>query len=168
MDVFWAAFGGGAAAGVVALLGMVVVEVWRDRRDKPRLELDGRLGDVTPRGTFEPNVSTYFTVNAGNVGRRLVRIMGYGYQYKGTDKVIHCIPPRFAQDTVPCDLEPGHSFMGWILLDEMAKSLSREGCTAVDIRRVWVRDAVGRYYYGKVVGQESLAKEVSKREEETR
>ena len=47
----------------------------------------------------------------------------------------------------------------------MGKALSEKGSTALDIRRVWVRDAVGRHYFGKIAGQEKLANEVSKRVE---
>ena len=43
-NVFWAAFGGGAAAGAVGVIGVLIVEYFRAKRDAPRLDVTVSLG----------------------------------------------------------------------------------------------------------------------------
>ena len=46
MDVFWAAFGGGAAAGVVGVVGIMAVEWMRATREAAKLEVDSTFARV--------------------------------------------------------------------------------------------------------------------------
>lgn len=61
MDVFWAAFGGGAAAGVFTLLAVLLGEYIRWQLAQPKLEVSVSLGFFVHGGVAAEETRIVFT-----------------------------------------------------------------------------------------------------------
>ncbi len=116
MDVFWAAFGGGLAGSIAALVGVLVSELVRWKLSQPKLVLEVFLGVIEARLVrrllHEEPKQLIFTIS--NTRDRPLTLNQIGFVLKGKDgKTI--ISPA-APIVLPYEIPAGKSLTAWIEL----------------------------------------------------
>ncbi len=151
-DVFWAAFGGGAAAGVFSLLAVVLGELFRLKSGRPKLEVSARLGGVkwdsqgrmvaSPRG----EKMVYFEAqNQHNFIPVTVTMFGVRFR-RAKDPRLQLYPNH----QFPQNLGAGESLVEWTETTELLSKVAAAGKKPSDIKSVWFKSAAGREFRGKV------------------
>lgn len=150
MDVFWAAFGGGAAAGVVTLLSVLLIEVLRWRLSAPKLR-------VWASFTFRVDPTDEWTqplaIQMSNVRSRPVTISGYGIHYKSSllsSRSVHLIDTDF-----PMKLLEGESHTIYVdpsRLRHAPAPHTSSSSGSMRIRSVFVFTSDGREFRSKLKG----------------
>ena len=168
MDVFWAAFGGGAAAGVVTLVAVIVGEYVRWRLDQPKLVVSMALGRIyTMEGThqqavqerykFQKDETPAVILQAQNIRSHPVTIttLGYVAQKKGilkrqTLRTFQFHPQYTFGHKFPYTIPPGGSPLTQAEDSRtLLESLREAGFAPRDISYVWFKTATGRTFKGK-------------------
>lgn len=155
MDVFWAAFGGGAAAGVVTLVAVVVGEYIRWRLIQPKLEVSVSLGDlgraeageivIVPRNDNPKKV--FFS--ARNPRTHPVTVVSFGFVVRRGEKR-HKQVGHQAGFGFPYEVAGGKSLTQWMETKVLLESLEKSGNSPSDIKYAWFSSASGRDFRGKL------------------
>ena len=133
-DVFWAAFGGGAAAGAVPLIGIGVIEWIRWKLDRRLLELDFKLEEEDPNDVV-------FHLKAANPHMRTVRVDEGGFLCKDPDRPIWI---RHG------GIDAGEAFIYPFRVFELIGALRAQGRQPSDLKWVYFKPSVGRGFRRKI------------------
>ena len=145
-DVFWAAFGGGAAAGMVTLVAVMFAEWLRRRSDQPLLNIKASVGlEVGPYRNND--VKIYVT--ASNPRSKPVTVEGMGISLKGGEGKNMVI---FSGPNVqfPHEIESGKNVTVDLENPGIISALQGEGKGPGNLDKIWFRAADGREYKCKV------------------
>ena len=146
-EVFWAAFGGGAAAGVVGLAAVLVVEYIRSRREAPHLNVSVTLGYEIGGVPDRSNVRLAF-IQASNPRSIPITINSFGWDYGKGRMLLWGFNTSYA--TLPYSLQPGASTDARIEVDLVIDGLRKNGLLPSDLKGAVVRTAIGRDFKGRI------------------
>ena len=142
MDVFWAAFGGGAAAGIFSVIAVVLGEYLRWRSVQPKLVVSvtlGRLagardidGQLYPVQVDDSCETTLF--GAQNPRLSSATVMSFGLRARHGEKPVIQVTPQFK---FPYEIEGGKSLTQWFDTKVLLKSLAETGNKPSDIKYAW-------------------------------
>lgn len=143
IDVFWAAFGGGAAAGIVTLVAVLLAEYIRWRLAQPSLQIAVTLGmhfNAIP-ATFG-HIQMF--LEARNPSIHSVTVVAFGFALR--DKHMMTI---FPYAKLPYEIAGGQALREKAEIGEVLKTLTSNNKKPSDIRCVWFRAASGKEYRRK-------------------
>lgn len=134
MDVFWAAFGGGAAAGIVTLLSVLLIEFTRWRLSQPKLRVSFTLGAVLEPGG-SPKRAMFFSAYNGRSTPVTITSIGLSASPKSKG---HQIVGIRRDMELPKELTAGGQFDTWVELDDLIPQFARLGTTVGDMKHAYV------------------------------
>lgn len=150
-NIFWAAFGGGAAAG--AVIG--VIELLRWLNSRPLLKVEVKLGEIV--GTF-PNLyslkgpleqASYIFFEARNPHHVPVWISSFGLDYRRPKgKRITMLPQVGYQ--FPYEVVGGKELVQWKPIEEFLSKLRQIGEKPSALKWVWFQASSGKVFRGKI------------------
>ena len=151
-NIFWAAFGGGAAAG--AVIGIIELIRWLTSR--PLLKVRAELGKIV--GSF-PNFYSYtgaieqpshIFLIASNPHRASVTVSSFGFYYKRPkrENVITILPQVGYK--FPYEVKGGKELTQWTDIQECLRGFRPGGNRPSDLEGVWFRASSGKMFRGKI------------------
>lgn len=147
-DVFWAAFGGAAAAGLVTLIALLTAEWFRWFIDRPLVIVKMRLGlIITSDGSVDKTRQIF--LEASNPHTKPVTLSTFGLSYKYRKWGTLYVNPQIGY-TFPFQLDGGKSLSQRTLLQELLKTLKKAEKTPRDLKWVWFRASSGKLYRSKI------------------
>lgn len=147
-DVFWAAFAGAAAAGLITLIALLTAEWFRWFLDRPLLKVEMSLGHLIAYGNTDSKVRQVF-LEASNPHSKPVTISTFGLRYKRYKWGTLYVNPQMGFQ-FPYQLDGGKSLSQWTPLEELLKTLKKSGRTPIDLKWVWFKASSGKLYQGKI------------------
>lgn len=155
-NVFWAAFGGGAAAALLTLVALITVEWFKWFLDRPLVKVNISLGflfGTTYLLTYDPskgkgrNRLVFF--EASNPHTKPVTISGFGLYYKRSKwGALHVMPQAGYQ--FPYQLDGGKILPQWSDMQDILEAVKKDGRTPRDLKWAWFRASSGKLYRGKI------------------
>jgi len=150
-NIFWAAFGGGAAAG--AVIGIISLIRWLTNR--PLLKVEVTLGKIV--GSFpylysekgSPEQASYIFLTARNPHLVPVTVSGFGFDYKRPKGEKITILPQ-ADYKFPYEVAGGKELTQMTAIEECLNTLRRNGKRPADLKWVWFRASSGKVFRGKI------------------
>jgi len=146
MDIFWAAFGGGAAAGAFVLLAVVIAEWLRWFFDRPLVKVEMNLGTVFGDATE----TMYVFFEATNPHSKTVVLQGMGLGYKQSKETPMSILPAQLSSPFPYQLDGGRFFAQRISVPELAEGLKQVNRVPSDLAKAWYRSRAGQFFRGRI------------------
>lgn len=145
-DLFWAAFGGGAAAGVFVILAVAIGEWVRWFLDRPLVRLEVRLGFV-----FGDAAGVHYVFfEASNPHSRPVILQGVGLTYKREREATISILPAELSKLFPYQLDGGRLLIQKIPVQELIDGLKQVDRRPSDLTGVWFRSRTGKFFSGRI------------------
>lgn len=150
-NIFWAAFGGGAAAG--AVIGIIELVRWFTSR--PLLKVKVELGKIV--GTF-PNMYSYtgmteqashIFLTASNPHLVPVTISSFGFDYKRPKGERMTILPQIGYQ-FPYEVAGGKELAQWTDMEGLLSNLRQNGRRPSDLKWAWFRTSSGKEFHGKI------------------
>lgn len=151
MDIFWAAFGGGAAAGIVTLVSVVAIELIRWRLSEPKLVVSISFGNIRGGKAWKLDDSNpeeiFFDIR--NTRARPLTVIGYGFMYRsGERRKAILFPPNWIK--LPHEITAGQSLTVWINTLTYLESLKEDSRTVLDISYAYAETSDGRCFRNKL------------------
>lgn len=146
-DVFWAAFGGAAAAGLMTLLAVIIAEWFRWFLDRPLVRCELATGFV-----LHPLIqdrTQYIYYSAANPHSKVVTLAEFGLIYKRKEWGKLAEVPQTGYD-LPYQLEGGKSFTYRKPLQQLLDYLRQKGQVPDDLKWVYFRASSGKTYRSKI------------------
>ena len=142
-NVFWAAFGGGAAAGVFTLLAILGAEWFRWYLDRPLLKVRVSLGFRLD--SIHPDSTPLIFLEAVNPHSKPVVISTFGLSYRSEEwGTIQVNPsPGF---TFPYVLDGGHSITQYTTRVDLPDLLRKAGRVPSDLKGAWFKSQTGKVF----------------------
>lgn len=160
-EIFWAAFGGALAAGLVTMVALLAAEWFRWYIDRPLIKVSASLGRAYG-GQFESG-ERHLYLEARNPHSRPVTVSSFGLLYRESRRGwrLRGRPGRlwFRPNDVsrfPNTIDGGQSLTQWHTVDGHLDRLREIGLEPRNMRKVWFLSSAGKYY------QEPIDKEVIK------
>lgn len=150
-SIFWAAFGGGAAAGVV----IGVIEFLRWLLSRPLLKVEVEIGNIV--GTF-PDLylrtgpleqATHLFLRARNPHLVPVTVSSFGLYYKWPKGEKLVVLPQ-AGYQFPHEVTGGKELTQWTDIEGCFSSLRQAGRRPSDLEWVWFKASSGKVFRGKI------------------
>jgi hypothetical protein len=159
--VFWAAFGGAAAAGIVTLFAMLAAEWYRWYLDRPLVRVSASLGFYV--GADPPDHTLYLFLEAKNPHTKPVTLSAFGLSFKRKEWGSEWVPPRRCYP-FPYKLDGGESLTQWTPVQGLLASLEKQGRAPSDLKWVWFKSSSGKLFRNKIEGKviQSLEEKLSK------
>ncbi len=148
--IFWSAFGGGAAAGIITLLAVILAEWFRWFLDRPLVRVTMMFARVNKMTYgFDPS-KTYISLDARNPHSKSVTLSSFGFYYKKPKKwgKIYVFPD--GQLAFPYELKGGKSISQLSYEGNLFDGLFRDGRKPSDLGRVYFQAASGKVFFGKI------------------
>lgn len=145
MNEFWAAFGGGAAAGILSITAVGVAEWLRWYLDRPTLRMDLRVGTIT-------RVEGPQLIQEGaNPHSRPITLTGFGLSYKNKDWGSLFSVPRFDLGyRVPHKLECGEKYTHYSPARNTIEALFESKRVPEDLKWVFSQSAAGQTFRARI------------------
>ena len=147
MDVFWAAFGGGAAAGVVTLVSVTAIELIRWRLVEPKLRV---RANWTFRLSASSEVTQWLAIQVSNIRSRPLTVSGYGFNYKNGFLSTNSV--HFLDSDLPVHLLAGESHTLYIRPSRLKDGPLTDSSGSSLIRTAFVSTSDGREFRSKLKG----------------
>lgn len=149
--IFWAAFGGGAAAG--AVIGIIELVRWLSSR--PLLKVEVELGEIV--GSFpnlyfhtgSPEQASYMFLKARNPHLVPVTVSSFGFYYKRPKGEKAIVLPQ-AGYQFPYEVAGGKELTQWTAIEECLSKLRQGGRRPLDLKWVWFQASSGNVFRGKI------------------
>jgi hypothetical protein len=146
-DVFWAAFGGAAAAGFTTLVAILVAEWYRWFLDRPLVKVEMSLGFLITADSVDRTRQVFF--EARNPHTKSVTLSTFGLSYRNDKWGTLQVTPQ-AGYQFPYQLDGGKSVQQWTTVQSLLETLHKGGKAASDLRWVWFRASSGKLYRSKI------------------
>jgi len=146
-DVFWAAFGGAAAAGVVTLIAVSVAEWYRWFLDRPLVNVEMSLGFLITPGPADKTRQVF--LEARNPHTKPVTLSTFGLSFKQDKWGTLYVTPQ-AGYQFPYQLDGGKSVQQWTTVQSLLETLRKDGRAPSDLKWVWFRASSGKLYRSKI------------------
>lgn len=156
-DVFWAAFGGGAAAGVFTLLALAFAEWLRRFLDRPLVKCELTVGLMLQDSQ---STETVFFI-ARNPHSKSVTLSGCGLTYKRKEWGILTVSPHW----FPHQLDRGKSFTARVPTEELLDTSRNSGRAPADIKEIYFNTESDGQFRNKVA--KGYIKQFEKKFDET-
>jgi len=156
-DVFWAAFAGAAAAGLITLIAVLTAEWFRWFLDRPLVNVKLWPGFITGDKT------RYIFYEAANPHSKPVTLSSFGLLFKlkewGKIQTMPQIGYHF-----PYQLDGGKSLSQWSDMQDLFQTLKKQERTPRDLKWVYFQASSGKLYRSKIENWviEELEKEFQK------
>ena len=153
-EVFWSAFGGGIAGGIVAALAGLVVEWSRYFFSKPHLKVSGTARYMVTPGTPSTLIGIkddeiQLILEAANDRQPPITVTGFGIRLKGRNTPgLFLIPNEGFH--MPYEILPGHNLTQFTSVPDLIVKLKEMGKNPRDLKCVWFKTATGREFRGAV------------------
>jgi hypothetical protein len=144
-DVFWAAFGGGAAAGIVTLIAVLFAEWYRWFLDRPLVKVS------LSTGFFVGQKDIKLFLEASNPHTKSVTLSSFGFMFRNKKWGTIVVNPQFGY-IFPYELSSGKSLQQWSDIPGLLNTLKNDGKTPKDLKWVYFRSSAGKTYRGKIKG----------------
>ena len=147
-DVFWAAFAGAAAAGLITLIALLTAEWFRWFLDRPLVKVEMTLGFlVNPDGSRDRSRQVF--LEASNPHSKPVTLSAFGLIFKRKEwGKIQVMPQKGYQ--FPYQLDGGKSLPQWSSVQDLLETLKREGRVPRDLKWVYFAASSGKLYRSKI------------------
>lgn len=142
-NVFWAAFGGGAAAGLLTLAAIGFVEWLRWFIDRPLVKVNLSLGFIHASGIV--NEERQIIYEAINPHSKPVTLSTFGLTFRQKKWGKLFITPQFGYQ-FPYQLDGGKSISQWSEVKSLLKTLERENRTPKDLKWAYFNASSGKVY----------------------
>ena len=154
-EVFWSAFGGGIAGGMVAALVALAVEWGKQICSKPHLKVSGTVRYIVIPGTtsnligINNDAESQFILTAANDRQYPITVTGFGIRLKGGNTSgLFLIPNKGFQ--LPYEILPGHNLTQWTSVPDLAMELKNIGKEPRDLRYIWFKTATNQEFRGPI------------------
>ena len=156
-NVFWAAFGGGAAAGVVIL----AADWFRWHLDRPLLKVELSLGNMvsdqalftTPTPDMANNPLLIFTARNDRIRPVIIASLGMGYS-DPKSRLKFWLTNRTAMTgdwfQLPYEVTDGKGFQGPWSMTTWFQSLGKSGLEPKHLKKVWFQSHAGTRFSSRV------------------
>ena len=145
--IFWAAFGGGAAAGLFTFAAVVLGEWFRWFIDRPLLKVSASQGFTVsgiPGVTAETSEFLFY-LQASNPHSRSVTVSSMGVTLKGKKAPGLAFMPT-AGFVFPFEVHSGKSLSQGIPMSTVADGLMKTKKSASDLKHVWFLASTGKKF----------------------
>lgn len=151
-EVFWAAFGGGAAAGIFTLLAVIIGQWFQWFLDRPLLKINTRVAYIYDKSGLLANPNQkQLMLQASNPYTKLVTVTSFGISFKRKINGIAIIPqPPY---TFPYEIKGGSSLDQWISVTRVTLYLKEQNGTPSDLKEIWFQSVTGRVFRGPISAQ---------------
>jgi hypothetical protein len=146
--VFWAAFGGGAAAGIFTLIAIVVAEWTRWFIDRPLIKVSVGFAYVHNHPLFDEN-TRYICLEAKNPHSKPVTLSTFGWRYKSKEPMKFQVMPDGTLQ-FPFELESGKAISQLSPEEDFFEALRKEGLRPRDLKCVFFELSSGKIFRGKI------------------
>ncbi len=147
-NVFWAAFAGGAAAGTVGLVGVIVSEWFRSWLDRPLLVVGASLGYIyNPDGSRSQQ---QVFLEGRNPRSKPVTVTSFGFVFKKRAHGKLWIAP-VASYRFPYEVVGGKSVQQWTPRSRLLQTLRGMCREPSDLKWVYFDSAGGKTFRGRIV-----------------
>jgi len=146
-SVFWAAFGGGAAAGIFTFGAMMSIELYRWFIDRPLLRVSVSLGYIYNL----PGISSetqYVFIKAANPHSKPVTLSTFGLSFRNRQNRWVIIYPQFFSS--PYQLDGSKSVSAQVPTQWLLNNLIKDGLSPSKIKCAYFQSATGNVYQGKL------------------
>jgi hypothetical protein len=144
ISVFWAAFGGGAAAGIVMLL----VELLRWYMDRPLLKVSMTFMLTLGHHAIKDN-TRFIVLVAKNPHSKPVTVETFGFDYKSKPSWKLQVTPDGSYQ-FPYEVKGGQSLSQRTTEQNLFATLRKEGQEPSDLKGVWFESSSGKVFHGKI------------------
>jgi hypothetical protein len=147
-NIFWAAFGGGAAAG--AVIG--IIELFRWFASRPLLKVEVTLGTIIETA---PSLRTSTVamdkvfLEARNTHLVPVTVSSFGLGFKRRKGERLVMPPQ-RDYRFPYEVSGGKELTQWTSIEELLRALRERGRRPSDLRWGWFRASSGKEFRGRI------------------
>ena len=147
-NMFWAAFGGAAAAGIFTLLAVLFAEWLRRFLDRPLLKVNMTFARIHNHPMFKEGVR-YICLEAKNPHSKPVTVETFGFDYKSkTKERFQVLPDGLYQ--FPYEVKGGQSISQLTTEESLFPALRKEGKKPSDLKGVWFQSSPGQVFRGKI------------------
>jgi len=148
-EVFWAAFGGGAAAGIFTLLAVIVGQWFQWFLDRPLLKIDTRVAYIYDKSGLLANPKEkQLMFHASNPHTKPVTVTSFGISFKRKINGIVVIPqPGY---NFPYEITGGRSLDQWISVTKVTSYLREQNGKPSDLKEIWFQSVTGRVFRGSI------------------
>jgi len=155
--VFWAAFGGAAAAGLITLFAVLAAEWFRWFLDRPLIKVSASFSLIVGDDTL------YLSLEAKNPHTKPVTLAAFGLSFKRKEWGKVVVPPTSGYSW-PYKLDGGESLTQWIPVQGLLTPLEKEGRAPSDLKWIWFRSSSGKLFRSKIQRKviQSLEEKLSK------
>ena len=140
-NVFWAAFGGGAAAGIFTLITIGFVEWLKWYLDRPLIRVKVAWAIIFDEAENQKRIS----ISAINPHTKSVTLSRVGFLLKGT-KGLQILKPDPSWIKLPLDVMGGKSYTAYFSGDELLSALHENGYESSDLRYAFFEAQSGKMY----------------------
>ena len=150
-DVFWAAFGGAAAAGIFTFGAVMLAEWFRWFMDRPLLKIKASQGFQVSGipGVTEETSEFLFYLQASNPHSRSVTVSSMGVSLRGKKSPGFMFMPT-AGFVFPFEVLSGKSLSQGIPMSNVADGLLEIKKSAADLKYVWFLASTGKTFRTRI------------------
>jgi len=156
-NVFWAAFGGAAAAGIITMIALLTAEWCRWFLDRPLVKVEINLGFIHTAGEISNERQVFY--EARNIHTKPVVLSTFGLSYKKKELGKLQATPQMGYQ-FPYKLEGQDSISQWARVDDLIGTLYKAKERPNDLKWVWFRALSGKLYRSKI--EKWIIKELEK------
>lgn len=147
-SVFWAAFGGGAAAGIFTLIAVIVAQWVRWFIDRPLVKVSMTFAQVFGHPLFDEKTQ-YICLEAKNPHIKTVTLSTFGFYYKSqAHGKLQVMPDGTCQ--FPFELEGGKAISQRTSQENLFKALREGSRKPSDLKCVYFESSSGKIFLGKI------------------
>ena len=153
-EVFWSAFGGGIAGGMVAALAGLVVEWGRYFFARPHLKVSGTSKFIVTPGISSQSIGIkndeiQLVLEAVNDRQHPITVTGFGIRLKGKHTrglfITHNIGFH-----MPYEILPGHNLTQFTSIPDLVMELKEMGKKPEDLKCIWFKTAINHEFRGAI------------------
>ena len=154
-EVFWSAFGGGIAGGMVAALAGLIVEWGRYLFSRPHLKVSGTYRYMVTPGMSSKLIGIknddeiQLILQAANDRRHPITVTGFGIRLKGRNTPGLFLIPNMGFH-MPYEILPGHNLTQFTSIPDLVIELKEMGKKSEDLKCIWFRTATNQEFRGVI------------------
>lgn len=147
-NIFWAAFGGAAAAGLITLVALLTAEWFKWFLDRPLVKVKISLGLLITPDDSQSRIRQVF-LEASNPHSRPVTLSTFGLLYKCKKWGKLQVTPQMSHQ-FPYQLDGGKSLPQWTSVKQLLAILKKEKRTPKDLKWAYFQASSGKLYRGRI------------------